>query len=110
MPTLKSVKMLLDLTSAVQRPRQILLKVCALGLATEMYIQKAVVLVSAIVAQIMENVQKCVFRASLSRKIKFYQHPYCEICAEAIQMLSADTYSAGVHQNVTEVFYVFDLS
>ena len=63
--------MLLDLTSVVQQPRQILLKVCALGLATKMYIQKAVVLVSANVAKIMENVQNCVFRASLSRKIKF---------------------------------------
>ena len=44
----------------VQRPRQILLKVSTLGLDTEKYTQIAVVLVSANVAQIIENAQKCV--------------------------------------------------
>ena len=44
----------------VHQPHQILLKVITLELATEKYIQIAVVLVSAKCSQIMKNVQKCV--------------------------------------------------
>ena len=49
----------------VQQPRQILLKVSTLGLATEKYIQIAVVLVSAQCSPDHEEYAKnCVFRAS----------------------------------------------
>ena len=59
----------------------------------------------------MENVQKCVFRASLSRKMfKFSQQPYffkrCEFCAEAIEMPGANTFSEGHAPKTTGFFTV----
>ena len=54
--------------------------------------------------------QKCVFRVSLSRKMsKFSQQPfrllkYCEICTGAIEMLGANTFSAGDAQENHWIF------
>ena len=69
MPTLKSVDMppptskVKPIKLKVQRPRQILLKVSALGLDTEKYTQLAVVLVSAKCSPDHRECTKMCFRA-----------------------------------------------
>ena len=94
----------------VQRPRQILLKVSTLGLATEKYIQIAVVLVSAKCSPDHRECAKVFSEHSEAIKMsKFLGNHFvcskcCEICTEAIENAGAITFSGGRSPKPTRFF------
>ena len=104
----------------VQRPRQILLKVSTLGLATEKYTQIAVVLVSVKCSPDHRECAKMCFPSTRSHKMsKFSWLPFCfflkccGICTEAIEMPKPICLVQGAHRKPVKfgrLFVFFNLA
>ena len=99
----------------VQRPRQILLKVStwSLGLATEKYIQIAVVLVSLKCSPDHRECAKICFPSTRSHKnvqiflaAILFSVKCCEISTEAIENAEANTFSAGGAPKISQFWAV----